>query len=77
MDLNLGDVDRSFDVLRVETRTFVPGMKARGYDPYSAGAITAAPFMIGPIIPPVIIYGGLTVASVAALLIAGGGRCKR
>ena len=49
-------------------------MKARGYDPYYAGAITAASSMIGPIIPPsiiMIIYGGLTGASVAALFIAG------
>ena len=45
------------------SRTFVPEMKARGYDPYYAGAITAASSMIGPIIPPsiiMIIYGGLT-----------------
>ena len=56
------------------SRTFVPEMKARGYDPYYAGAITAASSMIGPIIPPsiiMIIYGGLTGASVAALFIAG------
>ena len=55
-------------------RTFVPEMKERGYDPYYAGAITAASSMIGPIIPPsiiMIIYGGLTGASVAALFIAG------
>jgi len=37
------------------SRTFVPEMKARGYDPYYAGAITAASSMIGPIIPPSII----------------------
>ncbi|UWQ94843.1 TRAP transporter large permease [Rhodobacteraceae bacterium M385] len=56
------------------SRTFVPEMKARGYDPYYAGAITAASSMIGPIIPPsiiMIIYGGLTGASVAALFVAG------
>lgn len=56
------------------SRTFVPEMKARGYDPYYAGAITAASSMIGPIIPPsiiMIIYGGLTGASVAALFAAG------
>lgn len=56
------------------SRTFVPEMKARGYDPYYAGAITAASSMIGPIIPPsiiMIIYGGLTGTSVAALFIAG------
>ncbi|PHO02171.1 transporter [Rhodobacteraceae bacterium 4F10] len=56
------------------SRTFVPEMKARGYDPYYAGAITAASSMIGPIIPPsiiMIIYGGLTGSSVAALFIAG------
>ncbi|MBJ7536562.1 TRAP transporter large permease [Marinomonas transparens] len=56
------------------SRTFVPEMKARGYNPYYAGAITAASSMIGPIIPPsiiMIIYGGLTGASVAALFAAG------
>lgn len=56
------------------SRIFVPEMKARGYDPYYAGAITAASSMIGPIIPPsiiMIIYGGLTGASVAALFAAG------
>ncbi len=56
------------------SRTFVPEMKARGYDPYYAGAVTAASSMIGPIIPPsiiMIIYGGLTGTSVAALFIAG------
>lgn len=56
------------------SRTFVPEMTARGYDPYYAGAITASSSMIGPIIPPsiiMIIYGGLTGASVAALFVAG------
>lgn len=56
------------------SRTFVPEMVARGYNPYYAGAITAASSMIGPIIPPsiiMIIYGGLTGASVAALFAAG------
>ena len=56
------------------SRTFVPEMEARGYDRYYAGAITAASSMIGPIIPPsiiMIIYGGLTGASVAALFAAG------
>ncbi|WP_375568850.1 TRAP transporter large permease [Seohaeicola saemankumensis] len=56
------------------SRTFVPEMTARGYDRYYAGAITAASSMIGPIIPPsiiMIIYGGLTGTSVAALFIAG------
>jgi len=56
------------------SRIFVPEMKSRGYDPYYAGAITAASSMIGPIIPPsiiMIIYGGLTGASVAALFAAG------
>ena len=56
------------------SRTFVPEMKAQGYSQYYAGAITAASSMIGPIIPPsiiMIIYGGLTGASVAALFIAG------
>ncbi len=56
------------------SRTFVPEMRERGYDPYYAGAITAASSMIGPIIPPsiiMIIYGGLTGTSVAALFAAG------
>lgn len=56
------------------SRTFVPEMQERGYDRYYAGAITAASSMIGPIIPPsiiMIIYGGLTGASVAALFAAG------
>lgn len=56
------------------SRTFVPEMTARGYDPHYAGAVTAASSMIGPIIPPsiiMIIYGGLTGASVAALFAAG------
>ena len=56
------------------SRTFVPEMRAQGYNQYYAGAITAASSMIGPIIPPsiiMIIYGGLTGAYVAALFIAG------
>ncbi len=56
------------------SRTFVPEMRRRGYDPYYAGAVTAASSMIGPIIPPsiiMIIYGGLTGASVAGLFTAG------
>ncbi len=56
------------------SRTFVPEMEDRGYSRYYAGAITAASSMIGPIIPPsiiMIIYGGLTGASVAALFAAG------
>lgn len=56
------------------SRTFVPAMVERGYSGYYAGAITAASSMIGPIIPPsiiMIIYGGLTGTSVAALFIAG------
>ena len=56
------------------SRSFVPEMVNRGYDKYYAGAITAASSMIGPIIPPsiiMIIYGGLTSTSVAALFVAG------
>jgi tripartite ATP-independent transporter DctM subunit len=57
------------------SRTFVPEMKTRGYDALLCrSAITAASSMIGPIIPPsiiMIIYGGLTGTSVAALFIAG------
>jgi len=56
------------------SRTFVPEMEERGYDRHYAGAVTAASSMIGPIIPPsiiMIVYGGLTGASVAALFAAG------
>ena len=56
------------------SRTFVPAMAERGYDRVYAGAVTAASSMIGPIIPPsiiMIIYGGLTGASVASLFVAG------
>jgi tripartite ATP-independent transporter DctM subunit len=56
------------------SRSFVPAMAERGYDRVYAGAVTAASSMIGPIIPPsiiMIIYGGLTGASVAALFVAG------
>ncbi len=56
------------------SRIFVPEMVARGYSRYYAGAVTAASSMIGPIIPPsiiMIVYGGLTGTSVAALFIAG------
>lgn len=56
------------------SRIFVPEMVERGYSRYYAGAVTAASSMIGPIIPPsiiMIIYGGLTGTSVAALFIAG------
>ncbi|MGR3463011.1 MAG: TRAP transporter large permease [Roseovarius sp.] len=56
------------------SRIFVPEMVARGYSRYYAGAVTAASSMIGPIIPPsiiMIVYGGLTGTSVAALFVAG------
>ncbi|MFQ3787384.1 TRAP transporter large permease [Halomonas sp. A29] len=56
------------------SNTLIPAMRERGYSPYYAGAITAASSMIGPIIPPsiiMIIYGGLTGTSVAALFVAG------
>jgi tripartite ATP-independent transporter DctM subunit len=56
------------------SNTLVPAMRAQGYSPYYAGAITAASSMIGPIIPPsiiMIIYGGLIGTSVAALFVAG------
>lgn len=56
------------------SRAFVPEMVSRGYDRYYAGAVTAASSMIGPIVPPsiiMIIYGGLTGTSVAALFVAG------
>ncbi len=56
------------------SRIFVPEMVGRGYSRAYAGAVTAASSMIGPIIPPsiiMIIYGGLTGTSVAALFVAG------
>lgn len=56
------------------SRIFVPEMVSRGYSRYYAGAVTAASSMIGPIIPPsiiMIVYGGLTGTSVAALFVAG------
>ncbi|WP_296933519.1 TRAP transporter large permease [uncultured Marinobacter sp.] len=56
------------------SNSLIPAMRERGYSPYYAGAITAASSMIGPIIPPsiiMIVYGGLTSTSVAALFVAG------
>tara|TARA_R110002020_G_scaffold274364_5_gene489532 strand:- start:764 stop:2047 length:1284 start_codon:yes stop_codon:yes gene_type:complete len=56
------------------SNSLIPAMRERGYPPYYAGALTAASSMIGPIIPPsiiMIIYGGLTGTSVAALFVAG------
>jgi tripartite ATP-independent transporter DctM subunit len=56
------------------SNTFVPQMQRRGYDPLYAGAITAASSVIGPIIPPSIIfilYGAIMGTDIAALFIAG------
>ncbi|HVO17553.1 MAG TPA: TRAP transporter large permease [Alphaproteobacteria bacterium] len=54
--------------------TLVPAMRARGYSPLYAGAITAAASVIGPIIPPslvMIFYGAIMQTSVAAMFIGG------
>lgn len=56
------------------TNTFVKQMEQRGYDPLYAGALTAAASVIGPIIPPSIIfilYGAILSTDVAALFAAG------
>lgn len=56
------------------SRTLVPAMRERGYDPYYAAALTAASAVIGPIIPPSIVmifYGAIMNVSVAALFAAG------
>lgn len=56
------------------SNTFVPQMRARGYDPLYAGALTAAASVIGPIIPPsiiMILYGAVLSTDVAALFVAG------
>lgn len=56
------------------TNTFVGQMEKRGYDPVYAGALTAAASVIGPIIPPSIIfilYGAILSTDVAALFAAG------
>ena len=54
--------------------TLVPAMKAKGYPPLYAAALTAAASIIGPIIPPSIVmifYGAIMQTSVAALFIGG------
>jgi tripartite ATP-independent transporter DctM subunit len=56
------------------TNTFVKQMERRGYDPLYAGALTAAASVVGPIIPPSIIfilYGAILSTDVAALFAAG------
>lgn len=56
------------------TNTFVGQMEKRGYDPLYAGALTAAASVIGPIVPPSIIfilYGAILSTDVAALFAAG------
>jgi tripartite ATP-independent transporter DctM subunit len=56
------------------SNAFVPQMQRRGYDPLYAGAITAASSVIGPIIPPSIIfilYGAIMSTDIAALFVAG------
>ncbi|MEC5423390.1 TRAP transporter large permease [Virgibacillus sp. C22-A2] len=52
----------------------IKAMKNRGFSAPFTAAITAASSLIGPIIPPsilFIVYGGLTGASIGALFIAG------
>lgn len=56
------------------SNTFVPQMEKYGYDRSYAGALTAASSVIGPIIPPSIIfilYGAIMSTDVAALFAAG------
>ncbi|MEZ5533379.1 MAG: TRAP transporter large permease [Steroidobacteraceae bacterium] len=56
------------------TNTFVGQMEKRGYNPLYAGALTAAASVIGPIVPPSIIfilYGAILSTDVAALFAAG------
>ncbi len=56
------------------SNTFVPQMEKYGYDRTYAGALTAASSVIGPIIPPSIIfilYGAIMSTDVAALFAAG------
>ena len=56
------------------SNTFVPQMQRRGYDPLYAGALTAAASVIGPIIPPSIVfilYGAILSTDIAALFAAG------
>ena len=55
-------------------KIFIPGMVSKGYPKSFSAAVTSASAVIGIIIPPsipLIIYGSLAGASVAALFIAG------
>ncbi|MDF0726341.1 TRAP transporter large permease [Cytobacillus sp. S13-E01] len=55
-------------------KILIPNMKEKGYDKETAVGVTAASSTIGVIIPPsipMIIYAGLTNASVGALFLAG------
>jgi tripartite ATP-independent transporter DctM subunit len=52
----------------------IEAMRKEGYDPETAGAITAASATIGPIIPPslpMIVYGVAAETSIGALFLAG------
>lgn len=56
------------------SNSLVPAMRAQGYSAEYAGAITAVPSIIGPIVPPsiiLILYGAIMQISVAALVVAG------
>lgn len=55
-------------------KVLIPSMIEQGYDPETAVGVTAASSTIGSIIPPsivMVVYAGITNASVAALFLAG------
>src|SRR5690606_2679986 len=55
-------------------KILIPNMKKQGYDSETSVAVTAASSTIGVIIPPsipMIIFAGLTNASIGALFLAG------
>lgn len=60
--------------ISVMSRSIVPEMVKRGYNPALATGITVSAGLLGPIVPPsmlMIIYGTLAYQSVATLFIAG------
>lgn len=60
--------------IAVMSRVMVPEMERDGYDPAFATAITAAGGLLGPVIPPsmiFIIYGVIAQVSVAQMFLAG------
>ncbi len=55
-------------------KIMIPAMKARGYDPGFAAAVTASSSIIGPVFPPsipMIVFGSITGTSVGALFLGG------